>query len=52
MYVRPQDLKALAIHRSSSYRPARERSQFRRIRSVWRQLAEAWNVRPRPRLSH
>ena len=52
MHVRPQDLRAIAIHRSRSYRPARDRLRRRRLPSIWRQLVEAWNVRPRPRLSH
>ena len=51
MHVQPQDLKAIAAHRSSSYRPHR-RSKPRRLPSIWHRLAEAWNVRPRPRLSH
>ena len=51
MHVRPQDMKAIAIHRSSSYR-AGARRRSRRMQSIWRQLAEAWNVRPRPRLSY
>lgn len=52
MYLRPEDLRAFATERYRADRPSRRHAWPRlRLRSTWRQLAEAWNIRPRPRLA-
>lgn len=53
MQVRPEDLRALATERYRHHRPPLRRRQAIRVTldSIWRRIEEAWNIRPRPRLT-